>query len=319
MHIRQGKLQRSWSLSGTWVPESPSALYAGAQRVQATRDIAFRLRCAGGDNSQSIATTLVSPPLGALPDINSLQALLFHTPPSRPLPVDEGVYADMQQDPSCKTAVQHFTVEQSASKLARLFSSCLDAFMFGDTEQFTAAHINSTVLSILVALDGLLPAAQRIGFQLERDQGDTVSGMTQVSSKMRALRPDGVIRHRDQVRLLLKWEEKGVGNLADAVQDLKVKTAVWPLIYYGNLPYLLTFAAAGPQFQFYAVERAAAGSPTPIGPLLFINTRADRAVLAVAVVQLYRLLGAVAAQMPSHVAPVNKLITVRCNNITRSM
>lgn len=146
--------------------------------------------------------------------------------------------------------------------------------------------------------------------------------MTLVMNRLNPLRPDGVIRHHDQIRMLLKWEEKGQGGLSAAVEDLAAKTVAWPEVYYGPVPYLLTFAVAGAEFQFCVLERSAVNSgasPIRIGPVLRLNTLAGRAQLVVASVQLFRFLRAMARLMPTTVAPLGKLETIQHDGITRSL
>lgn len=109
------------------------------------------------------------------------------------------------------------------------------------------------------------------------------------------------------------------GGLAAAVSDLKLRTAVWPEVYYGQLQYLLTLAAAGPQLQFHAIQRAAVSSPVAVSPVYDLSRLCDRAALLLAVVQLYRFLVTVAASLPVTMAPVNKAILTTKNGITTSM
>ena len=84
-----------------------------------------------------------------------------------------------------------------------------------------------------------------------------------------------------------------------------VKMAAWSPLYYGDLPYLLTAAAAGAQFQFFAIERESLSTPLPIGPPLNLNLAADRAELAIAMFNLYRVLRAVQVLLPDYVLPVD--------------
>ena len=81
--------------------------------------------------------------------------------------------------------------------------------------------------------------------------------------------------------------------------------AAWSPLYYGELPYILTAAAAGPQFQFFAIERESVSMPLPIGPRLNLNLAADRAELAIAMFNLYRLLHAVQVLLPDYVLSVD--------------
>ena len=45
------------------------------------------------------------------------------------------------------------------------------------------------------------------------------------------------------------------------MQDLQEKIAVWSIIFYGALEYLLSYAAAGQHFKLTAIERGAHTRP----------------------------------------------------------
>ena len=83
------------------------------------------------------------------------------------------------------------------------------------------------------------------------------------------------------------------------------KMAAWSPLYYGDLPYLLTAAAAGAQFQFFAIERESVALPLPVGPQLNLNLARDRAELVIAMINLHRLLRAVQELLPNYVLPVD--------------
>lgn len=82
--------------------------------------------------------------------------------------------------------------------------------------------------------------------------------------------------------------------------------------------YVHTFAAAGPEFQFYAVQRAVFTNLKAVGPVLQLNTLRGRAQLILISLQLYRFLDVVERTMHT-VAPVNKLLEATVNGITRTM
>jgi hypothetical protein len=106
-------------------------------------------------------------------------------------------------------------------------------------KRFTAIAVHNIVIAVLIKPDELLPPASRIGLEIERDEAESDSMMTLKSAEGDSLRPVGQLRHRDQIRLLARWEEKGAGHpLRDAVQDLQRKTAVYSPLYYG-LHYLI--------------------------------------------------------------------------------
>eukprot|EP00891_Asterochloris_glomerata_P004753 jgi/Astpho2/4753/Aster-00303 len=111
--------------------------------------------------------------------------------------------------------------------------------------------------------------------------------MTQTSAKGKSLRPDGQLRSSDGLRLLFKQD----GVLVSAVLQ--------------ELPYLLTAAVAGTEFQFFAMERNSLSEPLAIGPRLRLNSPKARALLTIAVINLHRLLRATQALLPGYVLPVD--------------
>lgn len=92
-------------------------------------------------------------------------------------------------------------------------------------------------------------------------------------------------------------------------------------MYYGQLPYLLTFAASGWLLQFFAILRGAVSEPAEVGPPFNLAALWGRAQLALALVNLHRILRAIANVMPETVAPVNKEILKKdeASGITTSM
>ena len=89
------------------------------------------------------------------------------------------------------------------------------------------------------------------------------------------------------------------------------KMAVWSRLYYGELPYLITAAAAGDEFQFFAMKRNSLSEPLPIGPRLRLISPKARALLTIAVINLHRLLRATQALLPDYVLPVDIPLRVR--------
>ena len=91
-----------------------------------------------------------------------------------------------------------------------------------------------------------------------------------------------------------------VVSLADCRQDGVLVSAVLQ-----ELPYLLTAAVAGTEFQFFAMERNSLSEPLAIGPRLRLNSPKARALLTIAVINLHRLLRATQALLPGYVLPVD--------------
>lgn len=83
------------------------------------------------------------------------------------------------------------------------------------------------------------------------------------------------------------------------------KMDVWSPLYYGDLPYLLSAAAAGDMLQFFALQRNSTTGPIALGPRLQLTQAPGRALATVAVINLHRLLRATQASYPRYVLPVD--------------
>ena len=88
---------------------------------------------------------------------------------------------------------------------------------------------------------------------------------------------------------------------------IAAKTAWWSKLYYGKLPYLVTFAAAKAQIQFYIIERGNVAQPKPVGQKIMLDTMSGRVNLLLAAMNLHRILRAVESYLPQEVLPVDKL------------
>ncbi|KAL0028085.1 hypothetical protein WJX77_005436 [Trebouxia sp. C0004] len=172
------------------------------------------------DTSEMHCEAMLQPTLPALPlSADQLEAILF-AQPVHAMPVQQDVFQSFGSSP----VKQMFVVEDgSAVTLARIISTQLTFRLLLGGEPDTAYNVNSSLITLLFHLDNLANNSCQ-GFLPVRDKGDPDSSMTLLSGKSASLRPDGVIRSTDGRRLLMKWEEKA-DVLADAVEDLKVKTA----------------------------------------------------------------------------------------------
>ncbi len=177
----------------------------------------------------------------------------------------------------------------------------------------TLLAVHNIVIKVLKKLDELLSPFSRIALYCRRDGADSDALMTLISAGGDRLRSNGQLRKSDGIGLLAKWEEKGTGHLLwDAKEDLQRKTAVWSPLYYGDLSYLVCFAAAGAYFQFCAIQRGCTSYTTEIGPEFNMTLVNDRAWLVLATVNLYRVLAAVNASLPRYVLPAGKDLV--CNH-----
>lgn len=76
------------------------------------------------------------------------------------------------------------------------------------------------------------------------------------------------------------------------------KTTRWSTLYYGRLPYLVTFVAAKTHIQFYIIERGNVAHPKAVGPNIMLETVSGRVRLLLAAVNLHKMLRAVESYLP---------------------
>ena len=147
-------------------------------------------------------------------------------------------------------------------------------------------------------LDLLAPPMAKVSMKKQRDSADNSSGMTAPSTAAKPLRPDLQLRSSDFQRLLFKGEDK-FDLLADAKEDLTRKmAATWSPLLYGDLPYLLCYAAAGENFQIFAISRHDTGTGVPISRVYDMTRLDDRVLMLRLAVQLHRLLQLVNQSCP---------------------
>ncbi|KAA6426295.1 MAG: hypothetical protein FRX49_03406 [Trebouxia sp. A1-2] len=259
------------------------------------------------DTSEMQCEAMLQPALPALPlSADQLAAILFARP-VHATPVQQDVFQSFGSSP----VKQMFVVDDgSAVTLARILSNQLTFKLLFGGEADTAYNVNSSLIMPFFHLDSLANNSCQ-GFLPVRDKGDPDSTMPLLSGTSASLRSDGVIRSMDGHRLLLKWEEEA-DVLAAAVEDFKVKTARWSKLYYGQLPYLLTFAAAKSHIQFYIIERGNVAQPQDCWPKDLTGDMSGRAKALLAAVNLHLILRTVEKYLPQQVLPVNKL-QVSCN------
>ena len=99
----------------------------------------------------------------------------------------------------------------------------------------------------------------------------------------------------------------GLLSEVECLYLLIAKTARWSTLYYGQLPYLVTFAAAKTHIQFYVIERGSVGHPRAVGSKILLDTMAGRVRLLFAAVNLHKILRAVESYLPQELLPVDQL------------
>ncbi|CAL8464676.1 g4211 [Coccomyxa elongata] len=257
------------------------------------------------DESAKVCKQLIQPPLPLPPDIGELKSVLLSDLTAK-LPTDPSVLASLSPSVSC-----HF--QPASGSLSRCISTAVEYTPKLGGEPFTLIAVQNIVIAVLIKLDELLSPFSRTGLYIQRDGADSDALMTLESAGGGRLRSAGQLRKSDGIGLLAKWEEKGAGHpLQDAKQDLQRRTALWSPLYYGDLSYLVCFAAAGAYFQFCAIQRGCISYTTEIGPEFNMTLVNDRAWLVLATVNLYRVLAAVNASLPRYVLPAGKDLV--CNH-----
>ncbi len=97
------------------------------------------------------------------------------------------------------------------------------------------------------------------------------------------------------------------------------KTALWSPLYYGRLPYLVTFAAASSHIQFYAIQRGDVGNPLAVGGPLRLETMSGRVKALLAVINLHRVLRTMESYLPKQVLPVDQTSIIVQDGYTREL
>ena len=174
---------------------------------------------ANQDPSQSQCLALLSPALQQLPPLNQLSTFLSQPLPGK-IPVSPASFYSIQQS---DLQISHsFAASVPADhRLQNIVGSVIQHDPYLGGEPLTASAVDRSLLDMLLSIDQLLPVSDkmRVNFKIQRDQADGDSQMTLQSSTGRSLRPDLQLRAEDEIRLLFKGEEKGLGySLADAHQ-----------------------------------------------------------------------------------------------------
>ncbi|PNH08070.1 hypothetical protein TSOC_005423 [Tetrabaena socialis] len=262
----------------------------------------------GVDFSEVFSSNLLQPALDAPPALADLPRFLA-APPVAQVPVSAG-----SSSAASPRIAQRFAT--ASGRLARAVGYSLSApLIFGAGKLWSLIAENTVVVTLLMELDAVLPASERIGLVAERDQGGPTSLMTVTSAGGRSLRPNGVLRDSAGLRMLAKWEN-GATKMHEAASDLYAKSAAWTPLYYGDIEYLPCFAAAGSQLQFFAIPRGGSRmqAPRPISPVLQLTFESDRAQAVLTTIKFYQLLRAQCTRYPNYVLMADRELRARHPN-----
>ena len=162
---------------------------------------------------------MVSPALHSLPTLSQLSSFLSQPLPCKVL-VSPAIFRFIQQ--SDLEISHNFAASISIDhRLQNIVGSVIQHDPYLGGEPLTAGAVDRSLLEMLLSIDQLLPSTNkmRVNLKIQRDQADSDSQMALRSATGSSLRPDLQLRAEDEIRLLFKGEEKGLGySLADANQ-----------------------------------------------------------------------------------------------------
>eukprot|EP00611_Tribonema_gayanum_P012115 TRINITY_DN2265_c2_g2_i2.p1 TRINITY_DN2265_c2_g2~~TRINITY_DN2265_c2_g2_i2.p1 ORF type:complete len:526 (-),score=94.04 TRINITY_DN2265_c2_g2_i2:246-1823(-) len=258
------------------------------------------------DDSAAACISLLGPSLASLPSLSDLPRQLQAPLPAK-LPLSPSATQVLIAEVKSRRVTEDFTEDDgSAQELATVLSRAVTGRIHAlwDKEPWVSQAVHQCIINVILTVDDLLPFDERLALAFSRDRGNSESGMTNVSANGKSVYPDGAFYLRNG-GMVAKLEEKDDRyQISEAQHELGEKTAVWSPLYYGNLPYLLCIAIAGSEVQFCAVERGVPSTAVAIGASYDMQRISDRASLAIATFNFYRLLKAASTYVPSSVLTV---------------
>lgn len=174
---------------------------------------------ASSDPSQEQCKALLQPVLAQLPPADQLSSIITQ-PWSARIEIFPQAY-QLLKDSDPELADCFVACASVSHSLCRKLSHIISENHQLGSEAMTSTAVYNVFVQTLLIIDELLPhlSPMRIGLQVQRDQADCDSLMTLLSAAGKSLRPDLVLRAKDQLRMLFKGEEKGLGHsLAEAVE-----------------------------------------------------------------------------------------------------
>ncbi|DBA84058.1 TPA: hypothetical protein ACH3X1_006539 [Trebouxia sp. C0004] len=240
-------------------------------------------------SDQQVALQLLANPVSQEPQgVADLEAFLFHA--SARLPVSVQPFQLIKSaDPNLADALYL----SGDCRIRRVVSAALllsDTVLGtgGSTELDTTRWIMK-FSEVLEALDSANPSGVQMLLQWNSSEKEVSYVVSKSASGKGAARVDTVA---SACRLsLLFGEDKVVGSrgLEEAWRDLQAKLASgFPALFYGQIPYLLVYAAAGVNIQFGRLLPL--GQVERVGRVLNVTLLADRILLCCVLVNIVRLL-----------------------------
>ena len=241
-----------------------------------------------------------------MPALGELSAFL-EAETAVPLPAPDMLITHLATDAAQASAVSSLqpVSECAAFALADATAAALRWGWTAGNEQHTLIAVEALFVNPMALFDQLAPTGAQLSFTKQRDSADSSTGMTSLSEAGKPVRPDFQLRSSDKSRLFMKGEDKSV-SLEAAVVDLTRKMAAqWSPLLYGEVPYLLCYAAAGTQFRLFAIPRTNTSVALPVTRAYDMTRLSDRVLMLRLAVQVHRLLQLISRALPAHLLPVD--------------
>ena len=189
--------------------------------------------------------TYLEGPLQPLPNTRAeVEAVLFPAQPDIRIPVMP-VYYHMARTRYPDTAARLLEQADGSLLVARLTSLLDQQWREGNTELHTSVHVIRFIEEVFGSLEEFSSHNVSCNIMLNSTEQRSTASSRTVREK---LRPDTAVA-LNKCTLLL-GEDK-FSALADAIEDLKRKRLKLTSAHYGPVHFLLAYAAAGKEFQWF--------------------------------------------------------------------
>ncbi|GAQ78157.1 Protein kinase-like domain containing protein [Klebsormidium nitens] len=241
-----------------------------------------------GDRSREYIQHLLPGPPPALPSVRAeLDAALRHSQSAR-IPVTSECYTAVQSE-DAQLAEQHLVSTDGSRLPAFLSSWILNEPPKATTEQNITLHVSSSLLQLFSLLEKLSGLELKPKLTFNAAESDTSS-----QAIARGKRPDtlGIAK---ACTLLIGEDKKR--RMLEGVEDLRRKKLKLSMMHYGDLKFIVGYAAAEGIFKWFWMG-AGQQDIAEIGEELNLLERQDRIKWVKNVVFIYRLLDVMAQSVP---------------------
>ncbi|KAJ3084069.1 hypothetical protein HK102_000766, partial [Quaeritorhiza haematococci] len=198
-------------------------------------------------------------------------------------------------------------VEISHGRLARHVAVAIEISQLeGTTEDMGHMGIDLLIRNIIVnARDsGNFPGL----ITIDRNKADSTA------ATLNSMRPDWMLWLNGN--LIFKGEEKPEQEeLGDAIEELTSKFGSMPSIFYGDVSFMICYAAAGAVLGFYVIDRRT-GTLHDISPLYRLTDKSDRLSILCFIFNLLRLLRTWSPQLGQQLVELGKKVSHNDSKIT---